>query len=82
MKDAAEHDQCYLTSQVHQPECIKVEHYINQLREINSDLSILPMLKDIQGAPKELERVNKPFSALEMCTIIQNLIPGLMKDMY
>ena len=81
-KDGAEHVQWYLRSQVCQPKRVGVDTYINHLKEINYFLPLLPMIKDLEGVPKEIKRADKSFSEPAMCDIILNSIPGSFKDMY
>ena len=58
-KDGIEHVQWYLRSQVHQPKHIGVDDYIKYLQKINKCLTLLPIIRDLKGVPKEIEFTDK-----------------------
>ena len=50
--------------------CIGIDDYIDHLKEINKFLPLLPMIKDLEGVPKEIEHADKSFMEPAMCDII------------
>ena len=81
--NAAERHRLYMQHQICMPKFdTDISVFVTRLIEMNQYLSLMPCLKDVQDSPTELTRADTPFTEMELCTIITNVIPHGLQCAY
>ena len=73
--DTAESHTIYMEMQLQFPtRGLRIKSFINQVHKMNGYVKFLPCLKDVDGSPAQLERMDKPFMDLALCNIVLQAI--------
>jgi hypothetical protein len=74
--NAAERHHVYMQTQIRLPaRGCSIKAFISRIVEINGYAKFLPCLKDVEGSPEQLKRMDRPFTELELCNIVLQAIP-------
>ena len=83
--NAAGHHCIYLTMQVcisqKADQIINIKGFIPRIIEMNNYLSLMPCLKDVEGAPSAFKRADVPLKGID-CTLILGTLPYTLVCVY
>ena len=81
-QDAAERTKRYMSTTIKLQDPVTIVQHVSRLTSMNQMIKYLPCLKHVEGSPTDMPTMNKPFSELEMCTILITTLPLRMSTAY
>lgn len=81
-KDAAEQQHIYLQFHVRMPKKMTLRNFVRCLQILSRNTQFLPCLKDCSFENRALERMSRPLTDYELCSIVMRRIPQEWVDFY